>query len=153
MEFKRKLALVVALMAAAALASAGGALAAFDAFHAFDATDMELVDAWIRVLQARDRAGLEELLSPQFLLTRADGTHVGKEEYLDNPAIVDEYVITNVVGRSLGNVRVVRYDLASIEWIDGVELTRDPVVRMSVFYWTGERWQLLAHANFINIWQ
>lgn len=139
---------VYVLVSVVALGASSGASAAVSAY---DATDEELVNEFLRLLQARDTAGLDAFLSPQLLLQRGDGTYVGKEEYLKNPAVVDEYSLANVVGRGVENVRVVRYELASIEWIDGVELTRDPVVRMSVFHWNGEQWQLLAHANFIDI--
>ena len=138
---------VFALVGIAVVAAAGGALAAVDSY---DATDLELVETFLRLLQARDREGLAEFLSPHFILTRADGSLAGKEDYLENPAVIDEYIVSNIISRDLGDVRVVRYDLASVEWIDGVELPKDPAVRLSVFHWNGEQWQLLVHANFLN---
>ncbi len=147
---ERKLARALVLIGVLLFAATGAAMAAVDSY---DATDRELVEEWLRLLKEKDRAALDEFLSPGLLVTRGDGTHLTKEEYLDNPVIIDEYEISNVFGRGVGDVRVVRYDVASIEWIDGIELTRDPVVRMSVFHWNGERWQLIAHSNFINIRQ
>lgn len=150
MGSKRYLARVVAVIAVAVLATASSALAAIGKY---DATDAELVEEWLSRLQSGERAALDELLSPHFMIARGDGTYMSKAEYLDNPAVLAEYVVTNVVGNGVGDVRVVRYDLSSVEWIDGVQLTKDPIPRLSVFYWTGEQWHLIAHANFLNIRQ
>lgn len=143
-----KLWVVAAVIGAAVLALSGGAMAALDSF---EVSDEALADEFLRLLQARDREGLAEFLSPEFRVVRGDGTTTGKAEYLQSPAVVDDYAISDVVGWGVDNVRFVRYNLWSVEWIDGVELPRGPLVRLSVFHWNGERWQLLTHVNFINV--
>jgi len=143
-----KLRFIIAAAALALVLAAGAASAGVDSY---DATDYELVDEFLRLLKAKDIAGLDRFLSPQFYVQRADGTFVLKEDYLKNPVVVDDYVISDVFGTGAENFRVVRYNLSSVEWIDGVELTRDPVVRISIFHWNGERWQLFTHINFVNV--
>lgn len=128
-------------------ASIGAAAAVVD----YDASDEILVNEFVRLLKAKDLDGLAEFLSPAFIIQRADGTYLDKERYLDNPAHIEEYEITDVVATWYGDVRVIRYNLASIEMIDGVWITEDPAPRMSVFVWTGDQWQMIAHANFLAV--
>lgn len=137
-----------AVVTLAALIALPGAASA--SLESFDATDMELATEFVRLLK-EDVAGLDAFLAPDFLLQRSDGSYLGKEAYLRNPARVDDYVVTDVVGRRVGNVRVIRSTLAVLESIDGVWVSSDPMPRLSTFIWNGERWQLLAHANFVAI--
>jgi hypothetical protein len=113
-----------------------------------DVADQELAEELLRLLQAEDAAGLEAFLSPALILQRADGTHLGKEAYLANPAVVDEYQVTDVVGTRTGDTRAIRSTVVVTEAIDGQPVTKDPVPRLSTFAWDGTRWQLVAHANF-----
>ena len=47
-----------------------------------------------------------------------------------------------------GKVIVVRYDVAAVVTINGVQQSRDPAPRLSVFVEGKKGWQMVAHANF-----
>ena len=47
-----------------------------------------------------------------------------------------------------GKVIVVRYDIAAVVTISGVQQSRAPAPRLSVFAEGKKGWQLIAHANF-----
>lgn len=144
----KRLVLVVSLVTIFMLVGATVALAAVDSF---DVSDEELVDEFVRLLYEKDMEGLEAFLSPHFLLQRPDGAFHGKEDYLRNPVHIEEYIITDIVSRRVDNVRVIRYNLSAVESIDGVWIPTDPMPRLSTYIWTGERWQLLGHANFVAV--
>jgi len=143
---RARLARVAIVTCFALVAIAGNALASLDSF---DASYEELADEFPRLLKEKDFAGLEAFLSPQLLVQRANGRYETKEDYLKSPSRIDEYVVTDVVGQSIDNIRVVRYTLSAVESIGGLWVTRDPMPRLSTFIWSGERWQLVAHANFV----
>lgn len=116
-------------------------------------SDDELASRLFVLLQAKDIAGLEAFLAPEFMIQRSDGTHMTKKEYVANLPMVEHFEVSGVVGRRAGNgiVRVVRYMVQASEIINGQYITKDPVPRMSVFVWNGEQWQLFAHSNFAPI--
>jgi hypothetical protein len=113
------------------------------------ATDTQLANEFLRLLEAKDTKGLAKFLDPAFLLQRADGTYIRKADYLRNPAVVNGYTVTNVVGTRHGNVRVVRYTVVTDQIIDGQKVTADPVSRLSTFVRHGKTWRLISHANFV----
>ena len=47
-----------------------------------------------------------------------------------------------------GKVIVVRFDIAAVVTISGVQQSRAPAPRLSVFAEGKKGWQLIAHANF-----
>lgn len=112
------------------------------------ATAAELAEEWFQVLHDADREELDAFLSPAFVLQRANGAHVLKAEYLDNPAVVDEWQITGVEGGVDGQVLVARYDVVTRETIDGEVFSTEPAPRISTFVWSDDRWHLVGHANF-----
>lgn len=114
--------------------------------------DAELAAQLFELLQNEDVDGLGHLLAEEFIIQRADGTHMNKAEYLANPPTVESFAVSDVVGRQgTENVRAIRYTVQSSEIIDGQYITKDPVPRLSVFVWNGARWQLFTHANFAPI--
>jgi len=113
------------------------------------ASDEQLANEFLRLLQAKDTAGLARFLDPAFLLQRADGTYLTKAQYLRNPAVVNGYTVSNVFGTRHGSVRVVRYTVVTDQLIDGQKVTADPVSRLSTFRRHGRTWRLIAHANFV----
>lgn len=113
------------------------------------ATDGQLANEFLRLLKAKDTKGLARFLDPAFLLQRADGTYLTKAQYLQNPAVVNDYTISNVFGTRHGNVRVVRYTVVTDQIIDGQKVTADPVSRLSTYVRHGRTWRLISHANFI----
>jgi hypothetical protein len=113
------------------------------------ATDTQLANEFLRVLQTGDKKALAKFLDPAFLLQRADGNYIRKAEYLRNPAVVNGYTVSNVFGTRHGNVRVVRYTVVTDQLINGQKVTADPVSRLSTFVRHGKTWRLISHANFV----
>jgi hypothetical protein len=114
-------------------------------------SDKELISEFFELLQAKDYEGLDDYLSPAFQLQRSDGSHATKEEYLENPSVVEDFDIVEVEGTRVGDVRVIRSSFVAIETIDGRPVSTDPAPRLSTFVWNGDRWQIVAHANFVPI--
>jgi len=112
------------------------------------ATATRLVNRFFVLLVHKDRAGLQRFLSPAFQVQRADGSGAGKKEYLANLPTVTRFQITQLRATQAGATLVARY-LAQVEGIvNGKPYTPGPAPRLSVFSWSGKRWQLAAHANF-----
>ena len=111
-------------------------------------TARQLVNRFFVLLQRKDRPGLQRFLSPAFQVQRADGSGVGKTQYLANLATVNRFTITQLRATRVGATLVVRY-LAEVEGlVNGKPYTPGPAPRLSVFVRSGARWQLAAHANF-----
>jgi hypothetical protein len=107
-----------------------------------------LVDDFFVLLQHKNTAGLVRFLSPAFQVQRADGSAAGKADYLASLPTVTAFTITNLVATQAGGVIVVRYLAQATGLVNGKPYTPGPAPRLSVFSWTGTRWQLAAHANF-----
>jgi hypothetical protein len=134
---------VVAALVLAAVPAAGASQAATP-----EETARPLVVKFFKLIRDRDVAGLVTFLSPAFQVQRADGSGAGKAEYLDRLPIVRKFTLANLKATRAGATLVVRY-LATVEGlVNGKSYTPGPAPRMSVFHWTGKRWQLAAHANF-----
>jgi hypothetical protein len=114
-------------------------------------SDTVLASEFLRILEAKDQTALARFLSADFLLQRPDGTYLTRDQYLLNPARVDQFNVTDVVGTRTGNVRVVRYTVNTIQFHDGQQITQDPVPRISTYVWRGGAWRIVAHANFSAI--
>jgi len=111
-------------------------------------TATRLVNNFFMLLQHKDRAGLQRFLSPAFQVQRADGSSAEKREYLASLATIDNFQLTKVRATQAGATLVVRY-LATVEGlVNGKPYKPGPAPRLSVFAWSGTRWQLAAHANF-----
>jgi hypothetical protein len=116
-----------------------------------NAPDQVLANEFLRILKAKDQTALARFLSPQLLLQRPDGSYYTRDQYLLNPARVDDYSLTNVVGTRTGNVRVIRYTVTAVQFLNGQQVTQDPVPRISTYVYRGGAWRLVAHANFAAI--
>jgi hypothetical protein len=100
------------------------------------------------LLRNKDTAGLQRFLSPAFQVQRADGSAVGKADYLASLPTVSAFTLTNIVATQTGGVIVVRYLAQATGLVNGKPYTPGPAPRLSVFAWSGTQWQLTAHANF-----
>ena len=107
-----------------------------------------LVTDFFVLLRNKDSAGLQRFLAPAFQVQRADGSAAGKTDYLANLPTVTAFTLTKVVATQTGGVIVVRYLAQATGLVNGKPYTPGPAPRLSVFSWTGTRWQLVAHANF-----
>ena len=145
----RRAVLLVAAVALLAGAPAVSALAA--APHDASANTQkgtELVEKFFNLIKDQDIKGLGKFLSPAFQIQRADGSFLDRDEYLENPAKVESFEITNLQATKTGNVYVVRYDVIADVMIDGVQQSMDPAPRLSVFVKEKKGWRIVAHANF-----
>src|SRR3954453_16744625 len=97
------------------------------------ASDKQLATEFLRLLHTDDTAGLRAFLAPAFLIQRADGSWLTKAQYLENPAHIESYSVTDVVGTREGSVRVVRYTVTTVQTIDGQPYSNAPVPRLSTF--------------------
>jgi hypothetical protein len=142
----------VVLVAAAATLAAGalGAVAAPSAAarDADTAKGTKLVERFFDLLKNADAAGLEKFLSPAFQLQGADGGFLTKADFLGSPPKIQSYQLSGVRVTRTGKVIVVRYDVAAVVTINGVQQSRDPAPRLSVFVEGKKGWQMVAHANF-----
>jgi hypothetical protein len=107
-----------------------------------------LITDFFVLLRNKDAAGLQRFLSPAFQIQRADGSAAGKADYLAALPTVTTFTLTNVVATQTGGAIVVRYLAQATGLVNGKPYTPGPAPRLSVFAWTGTRWQLAAHANF-----
>jgi uncharacterized protein DUF4440 len=111
-------------------------------------TARPLVVRFFKLVRDRDVTGLVTFLSPAFQVQRADGSGAGKAEYLDRLPTVLKFTLTNLKATRAGATLVVRYQATVEGLVNGKPYTPGPAPRLSVFHWTGKRWQLAAHANF-----
>jgi hypothetical protein len=111
-------------------------------------TATRLVNDFFTLLEHKDRAALRRFLSPAFQVQRADGSSAEKPEYIANLATINNFQLTKVRATQASATLVVRY-LATVEGVvNGKPYKPGPAPRLSVFAWSGKRWQLAAHANF-----
>jgi hypothetical protein len=110
-----------------------------------------LATQFIDLLRTGDRAGLDDFLSPGFLLVRSDGTTLDKRAYLANPAVVNAATVSEVTAVPSGDVLVVRWTLVVDELINGAQVSTAPAPRLSVFRYENQGWRLLSHANFAKL--
>jgi hypothetical protein len=106
-----------------------------------------LIRFFVLVVQ-KDRRGLDSLLSRGFQAQRADGSGGGKARYLANLPTVRKFFLSNLTATRSGDVLVARYRARVEGLLNGKPYTPGFAPRLSVFSWSGERWQLDAHANF-----
>lgn len=111
-------------------------------------TARPLVVKFFELIRDQDVAGLRSFLSPAFQVQRADGSASGKAAYLDRLSIVRKFTLSKLTATRAGATLVVRYHATVEGLVNGKPYTPGPAPRLSVFHWTGKRWQLAAHANF-----
>jgi hypothetical protein len=140
----------LALLAAVVLALAACSSAAAPPTSDPTAEGTALVNKFFTILQqpAADKvAQLKTFLAPEFQIVRDTGDHLDKDAYLQNPASVTTYSLSDLVATQGSDVLVVSYVVTTEETINGVtQSTAKP--RLSVFHWTDGAWHLAAHSNF-----
>ena len=148
---RRQLVLIAGVIAVSV--SLFGTPAAASAARASNDTDAvetakPLLQRFFKLVQSRDTAGLQKFLSPAFQLERADGTGSNKSDYLENLPTLESFHLTDFKASRSGSVLVVRYLADATGIVNGKPFTPGPAPRLSVFSRNGDRWQIVAHANF-----
>jgi hypothetical protein len=103
---------------------------------------------FFKLVQAGDTAGLKKFVSPAFQLERADGSGSNKSDYLANLPTVQSFELSDFAASRSGSVIVVRYLADATGVVNGKPYSPGPAPRLSVFTRNGDRWQIVAHANF-----
>lgn len=107
----------------------------------------ETQNEFFAAIAAADTAALDAVLSDAFQLVRADGSHATKDEYLANPASIDDFTLSDFDVTRTGDTIVARFTGAVTETIDGQVYDRDPAPRFAVMVRNGDRWQIVAQVN------
>ena len=116
-----------------------------------DTTDVAIAtqtqNEFFAAISAGDTAALDAVLSEAFQLVRADGSHATKDEYLANPASIDDFSLSDFDVTRTGDTIVARFTGSVTETIDGQVYDRDPAPRFAVMVRNGDRWQIVAQVN------
>ena len=114
------------------------------------ATGRSLATEFLEILQKGDTGELDAFLDDSFQLQRADGSGANKAEYLANPAKVQAFKLgAELSAVQSGAVLSVRWSVVIDETINGKQIEKGEAPRLSAFVWRGDRWRLMAHANFV----
>lgn len=106
------------------------------------------LNGWADALFSGDPAQVDEVLAPQFQLIRANGEGFTRADYLKNlPSQNKRIAWSDVVATGDQSILVLRYRAEVDQVIDG-KATTGTAPRLSVFISDGNRWMILAHANF-----
>jgi ketosteroid isomerase-like protein len=145
LAFRRAALLLLLLLPSPALADAVLQSEAEDAVMSF-----------VAAVAAGDEEGLSAVLAPEFQILRPTGVGYDRDGYLAQGApsvrIEGGPVIDDLIATREGDVMVVRYMLTVVETIDG-QAVQARAPRLSVFRRAGERWLIVAHANFAGVAQ
>jgi ketosteroid isomerase-like protein len=108
----------------------------------------QAVTVFVETVASGEVGALEAILAPEFQILRANGVGYDRKGYLASelPAI-DKWRLEDVVATASGDLLVVRYWLVINQTIDGTP-TAQRAPRLTVFRRDGDRWLVVAHANF-----
>jgi hypothetical protein len=138
----------VGVGAVAASATATSTAPAPRTLAAPDVTATQLLNRFFASLAAGDRARLGALLSPAWMIQRANGTSATRSQYLAAMPTVLEYRITDVVAQYARPTLVVRSKSSTQEPSGGGIVVSALAPRLSTFTWSGGRWRMTSHGNF-----
>jgi hypothetical protein len=142
-------AVATAVIVAAGAAGASAAPAAPKRLANPDRTATQLLNRFFAALAADDARRLSGLLSPAWMIQRANGTWANRSTYVAAMPDVRQYRIVDVMARYAAPTLVVRSRTATQEGTAGGGTTTSPLApRLSTFTWTGGRWRMTSHANF-----
>jgi hypothetical protein len=111
-------------------------------------TATQLLNRFFSSLATGDRARLGALLSPAWMIQRANGTSATRSQYLAAMPNVLQYRITDVVAQYARPTLVVR-SKSSTQEPSGDGIAISPLApRLSTFTWSDGRWRMTSHGNF-----
>lgn len=111
-----------------------------------------VVRGWVEAVASGDEAAVRDILAPEFQIVRQDGTAYNAVEYVarDIPRIESVFGIEDLVATAFGDHMVVRYALDLEETVAEGQIAGS-APRLTVFRREGDRWLLVAHANFAKV--
>jgi hypothetical protein len=109
-----------------------------------------LVATFLDMLKADDPTpALRPFLNPVFQIQRTNGVRQDKASYLENPAHLSGYELSQFRVTRSGTTIVVTYWIAvQGSVIEGVKYTAAPNPSMGTFQFDGGTWTMLSYANF-----
>lgn len=114
-----------------------------------DTTATQLLSRFLGALAADDEVKLGSLLSPAWMIQRANGTWANRAQYLAAMPDVRQYQIVDVTAQYAMPTLVVRSRTATQEvTASGATVTSRLAPRLSTFTWQDGRWRMTSHANF-----
>lgn len=114
-----------------------------------DRTATQLLNRFFAALAADDAPRLTRLLSPAWMIQRANGTWADRATYVAAMPDVRQYRITDVMARYAAPTLVVRSRTSTQEPNAAGTLVASPLApRLSTFTWMGGKWRMTSHANF-----
>ncbi len=131
---------------------AAACVAALSAAPAFAAAAEDAVKGWLDAVATNDESRIAAVLAPEFQILRFDGRGYARADYLATglPRQMRPPVARDLVATEADGVLVVRYVLDVEQTANGVTRT-DVAPRLTVFRKVGDRWLVVAHANFAPI--
>lgn len=107
------------------------------------------IEAWLNAVYKRDTAALDAVLAPEFQLMRADGTSFDKAAYIAStlPVFETAPTIDDLVVTGTADLFVARFLVTAKQTRDGGTV-QTTAPRLGVFRKDGEKYLLLAYANF-----
>lgn len=114
-----------------------------------DRTATQLLNRFFSALVADDAPRLTRVLSPAWMIQRANGTWADRATYVAAMPDVRQYRITDVMARYAAPTLVVRSRTSTQEPdASGALVASALAPRLSTFTWMGGRWRMTSHANF-----
>jgi hypothetical protein len=140
----------VAVLAACTVVSGPASAAPPSHLPRTQLTGYQMVQRFMRVLQAHDPTRLSTLLAPSFIVQRANGTWAAKAQYMrDFPTlIIHTFTILESHSTYSHGALTVRWSVTTKEVLPGTPVGPDASPRLSTFVWTSAGWKMTSHGNF-----
>jgi len=140
------LGLMAGISGLAALPQAASAEAAVS-----EADAQGAIDSFLDALFSGDPAKVDLVLAPEFQILRSDGKSYDKVSYLGAlPNHMVKPSVSNLKATGHGGIIVTSYTISTEQTIGGKPVEA-VAPRLSVFRKEGDRWLIIAHANFARI--
>jgi len=110
------------------------------------------VEAWASAVACGNAKIVRKFLAPEFQILRSDGKAYDKAQYLAGGMSKIDTIISvqDVFATEHGDLMVVRYVISLKASADGSAMQRS-APRLTVFRRNGDRWLVVAHANFAHL--
>ena len=110
------------------------------------------VEAWASAVASGNAEIVRKFLAPEFQILRSDGKAYDKAQYLaGGMSKIDSIIsVQDVFATEHGDLMVVRY-VISLKASAGGETMQRSAPRLTVFRRNGDRWLVVAHANFAQL--
>lgn len=119
-----------------------------------EAEAKKAIEAWVAAVASGDAKRIEQILAPEFQITRADGSAYSAADYLksDLPKFSSAPKIEKLVATGYGDLMVARYQL-TIDQTRGGKVVHAHAPRLTVFRRSEGTWRVVSHANFAALKQ